>query len=1086
MALMVLAVVVAAALALPSARGRDSVPVPIAVDFSSLDARPTADIRGCPVIMCALRWEDYAADPSAYPMSNDLVLASGCGGGKSSVKLFGELEDEYLRRCAPENSSPPAPGCAPAGLVFHQARCGSTLVANLLASLPGSLVYSESKAPFDVLSGGLKDEATRVRALHVIVAAMGRPLESGAPGLYFKLESALSLHADTLRKAFPAVPWLFVHRNGVEVLASQFRRVRNPPARDAAPDARLTFSLSDIESSSIPCLRTGAAILKSGGGGAGRSHRVPVSLLDHLAAVLPGSGGTGLKQVGVEVYCAVHTGALAAAVLAAAAQARAEGLNALSGGAGGRAPSPFRAYTVLDGDSFRAAVSAARQASAAAAEDGAGQIGGVGQGEPLLFTGPKPFQRAVIDALSRHFGVAGLEPGGALESRLLEVASRYSKARKPAAEVVGSGAWGDDSEVKQDKAWPVLRNAATAHIAPFTAALQRFGGRGEHASGDKAPTIPPPGTGVRGARGAGVMPPSRQPLLPLGGGYPALFPLTDILSYWSADITTPPPDYGLYSSLARLDWRVPADREQALKLRRAELPFVLTSLPSLDATVARWSSDEALLEDMGGAASKHAMEINAAGSNHFMYWNKGQARRDTGYTPPTREAHAGAGEWLQRAHAVATAVAEEERQQLPSWWFDGAPTAPPYRPLPPLRADRELWYMRASTNQATATDNAWIHAALPFLSQSGKPNAEDGEGARPFFIVDPGQQRGIHCRFGQPGIIAEAHYDAGRNFIAMQRGRKRYVLSPPSECASLGLMKTGPSARHSELDWSDPSTWDATSPLHHALGLEVILSAGDVLYVPSNWFHYIASLDVNVQCNSRSGAPALNLAAIQSCGFKTSPTEEEGQHTSKDAMTLQPNRTRDLDAWRAVWPPASRAGPLGALPASSAALLGASLAESVAAAVFARGSKAGGGKDSVSVGVAPLVVRALAQLLPKTGAEGSYTATLSAVLADAAALASTGAHELQGSALRDGLNALLGGPLVVAPIAPAGARVRTVAARGGGLAQEGPKDGTGAGAALAAQAADLGLGLGLFAVVAVFAMLVSLVWRARKIRGKAH
>jgi hypothetical protein len=32
---------------------------------------------------------------------------------------------------------------------------------------------------------------------------------------------------------------------------------------------------------------------------------------------------------------------------------------------------------------------------------------------------------------------------------------------------------------------------------------------------------------------------------------------------------------------------------------------------------------------------------------------------------------------------------------------------------------------------------------------------------------------GINCRFGMRGVIAEAHYDGRRNFVAMIRGRKR-------------------------------------------------------------------------------------------------------------------------------------------------------------------------------------------------------------------------------------------------------------------------------------------------------------------------
>ena len=50
------------------------------------------------------------------------------------------------------------------------------------------------------------------------------------------------------------------------------------------------------------------------------------------------------------------------------------------------------------------------------------------------------------------------------------------------------------------------------------------------------------------------------------------------------------------------------------------------------------------------------------------------------------------------------------------------------------------------------------------------------------FIVVPERQAGTHCRFGESGIFAECHYDTGRNFVAVLRGRRRYILSPPAEC----------------------------------------------------------------------------------------------------------------------------------------------------------------------------------------------------------------------------------------------------------------------------------------------------------------
>ena len=36
---------------------------------------------------------------------------------------------------------------------------------------------------------------------------------------------------------------------------------------------------------------------------------------------------------------------------------------------------------------------------------------------------------------------------------------------------------------------------------------------------------------------------------------------------------------------------------------------------------------------------------------------------------------------------------------------------------------------------------------------------------------------------------------------------------------------------------------------------QVVLNAGDILYLPAWWFHYIISLETTIQCNTRSGSP---------------------------------------------------------------------------------------------------------------------------------------------------------------------------------------------------------------------------------------
>ena len=37
--------------------------------------------------------------------------------------------------------------------------------------------------------------------------------------------------------------------------------------------------------------------------------------------------------------------------------------------------------------------------------------------------------------------------------------------------------------------------------------------------------------------------------------------------------------------------------------------------------------------------------------------------------------------------------------------------------------------------------------------------------------------------------------------------------------------------------------------------IDTILREGEVLYIPSYWFHYMCSLDYSIQCNTRSGPP---------------------------------------------------------------------------------------------------------------------------------------------------------------------------------------------------------------------------------------
>ena len=151
---------------------------------------------------------------------------------------------------------------------------------------------------------------------------------------------------------------------------------------------------------------------------------------------------------------------------------------------------------------------------------------------------------------------------------------------------------------------------------------------------------------------------------------------------------------------------------------------------------------------------------------------------------------------------------------------------------------------------------ALLYDELPFF----KPKES-------LFIVNPREQRGIHCRFGMRSIIAEAHFDGSRNSVVEIGGMRRWILAHPKQCSNMHMLPRGhPSGRHSEIDWSKPDN-EKFPNFQKIEGNEVILQPGDFLYIPTYWIHYIVSLNINFQCNTRSGRTSHYDQDIHKCGF---------------------------------------------------------------------------------------------------------------------------------------------------------------------------------------------------------------------------
>jgi hypothetical protein len=113
------------------------------------------------------------------------------------------------------------PGLKPTGFIFHTSRCGSTLISQLLSSAPGAVVISEAPPIDSLLRGGPKlTEEQRSVWVEWLIGALGQPRSGNETRYFIKLDCWHAAYLPILRRALPDVPWIFLYRDPVEVLAS--------------------------------------------------------------------------------------------------------------------------------------------------------------------------------------------------------------------------------------------------------------------------------------------------------------------------------------------------------------------------------------------------------------------------------------------------------------------------------------------------------------------------------------------------------------------------------------------------------------------------------------------------------------------------------------------------------------------------------------------------------------------------------------------------------------------------------------------------------------------------------------------------
>jgi len=325
---------------------------------------------------------------------------------------------------------------------------------------------------------------------------------------------------------------------------------------------------------------------------------------------------------------------------------------------------------------------------------------------------------------------------------------------------------------------------------------------------------------------------------PKDGTYPPLEQMSTIFETWGQDDLDSPPDT-LVEVLQHFDYQDPEQMEAAIKYRNLELPFKVYNVPELESANLKWT-DEYVASYFNGDNDDNAPQSKGACQqsvdNFFAFHRPPLWSVELLGAPPSLDLGWTYDKWAR--HAV-------------------------YADKVSLPVSKKHYYWQSGVNREERFKK-WKH--WTFVSRD-LPSFSSDEPT--FFGFNPPAQKGIQCRFGERGVTAATHYDGGRNMIAMITGAKRYILSPPNVCPQLGIVtsRKHPSYRHSMLNFGRITMLDKEDAslemsdrekewlriAANAPTLSTVLKAGEVLYVPSHWFHYIVSLQKSAQCNTRSG-----------------------------------------------------------------------------------------------------------------------------------------------------------------------------------------------------------------------------------------